>query len=421
MYKFNNNDIITGYIKQLLHSFNLPCLKVYRKNEIIYPNNYYIYKTNLVKSIYPQIYRCVSDEIDNNKFEIVNQNYQLNDFILNITKNLEIKSLIYDSYTHKYLGEYLRLIKNYFNIDLMTMYNCFSNEVGKNINIENFNSENNDYSIFVIPAKFYKQYIIGIDCDADIELISCYYSNNRLIKKIDNTYIRRKGNRFKNPFIYTKLLNPVGKEFWPKKDYINESTLTILLKIPVNCKSSISIIELDDNSKLIYKDVSNLKDVKYYLKNTSTLIKDNKIKQGFIQDTNDDNNELTLVSKLQLFNINDNISYPFSDRLVEYIFENCINPIDKIDNNIKNLQLKLGNRYNKENDKPEIIINDNGNIKYYDIGLNPSLIGDYGFWNDNITKVLKEIQNNKLINDKFDLQGHLDKDTEYYLGGDDNV
>ena len=36
MKKFNNTDLFTGYLKQLLHNFNLPKIKVYTKEHAKY-------------------------------------------------------------------------------------------------------------------------------------------------------------------------------------------------------------------------------------------------------------------------------------------------------------------------------------------------------------------------------------------------
>ena len=76
--------------------------------------------------------------------------------LLNIfQKNLIINNNIYDSYTHNYLGEYLRFQKHYNKLDLMSLYNCFSNETPKLLNISSsnplfsFDTQEYGYKIYV--------------------------------------------------------------------------------------------------------------------------------------------------------------------------------------------------------------------------------------------------------------------------------
>ena len=51
MHKFNDNGILTGYIKQLLKDFNLPKLKVYTQKYQDYFNKYGTESEEILSSI----------------------------------------------------------------------------------------------------------------------------------------------------------------------------------------------------------------------------------------------------------------------------------------------------------------------------------------------------------------------------------
>ncbi len=122
MIKFNDNNIITGCIKQILTTFNLPSLRVYTEDSFLYERALYI-KDNY-------IYKYTQGELK----PFIPFNF--NKPILNYTKNLKITNLIYDSHTHEYLGDYLRFLRDYKHLDLMSMYNCFSDNVVHNLNMQ---------------------------------------------------------------------------------------------------------------------------------------------------------------------------------------------------------------------------------------------------------------------------------------------
>ena len=162
MIQFNSNNIIVNYIKQLLQSFNLPQAYI-SKDEKYLKNQYYIVNNKI----------CVYNEEEGLK---ALRDYRFNDFIPNLTRNLKITNNIYDSYTHKYLGDYLRFIRDYKGVNLMQLYNCFSNEYPEYCDISefNFNTSDKSYTITAIPVRNNQTYTIALNSDVGYEILCAY-------------------------------------------------------------------------------------------------------------------------------------------------------------------------------------------------------------------------------------------------------
>lgn len=385
MYKFNNNNITTGYIKELLHSFNLPQHHVLTPDITVFPDNDYIYKNKIYKFLVesPTKLSNTLSSLPSTMKEV--GKYFYGQKILNTTKTLNVSSPLYDTYTHEYLGEYLRFNRDYVGVNLMSMYNCFSNNMPRlNINLSekniSFNSFSNDYKIYSIPVRFFQNYTIGIDCDTQIEMFCGFYDNG-VVSVGENdfyskTYVKKIGTRFKKPFIFSKL-NELGNI--SSTQYSNEKNLVLFIKIPFSCESSITVLEGDYLSNCEHYFEEGIE----RLSNVSLLYRHMDM----------DATNYTYINRLQLFNINSEVSYPFADRLTEYLFKNVVDSTDEIGENIKRVQNILLKK---------------GILK---------TINKYGEWSNSIRQALYagDISLN-LIHKTFDLLGYYDKDIEEALG-----
>lgn len=431
MFKFNDTNILTGYIKEMLASFNLPCYKVYTRQQREHfeetgeeLNVIASQEASKASGTAPEKHPCfisyikegsVQQYFKNNDnsytWKVIADPYLYNIFVPNETKNYVIKNNIYDYYTHEYLGEYLRFIRDFHNVDLMPLYNCFSDHICNNIELTwdvgadakksiTFSGSNPEYKIYMLPVKLFQKYTIAIDCQQEYELCcgiyGKYLDTREIFSKIPEKTYKKVIGQFSKPILYdlaellpSKLAEGRAEEkeqweetmMWLAK---NEGDLKLFIKLPASNNSSITVLEGD-----------------YRSWNDSYGVGINKTQNKTILnfEASDEclsNSDLKLITPLQLLKFNTGKSYPFADRLVEYLLGNAITPLDEIADNIKRVQT---------------IALKNGQVNKAD-----------GIWTDKLQKILYSFMNSeelKQSNKKetnHDILGYADKDVEnaYY-------
>lgn len=389
MFKYNNNHIFTGYLKQFLSTFNLPACKIYTQEYARYfeehgkedprvlesfdtiNENRLAVRINYLKN--NELYNYFSTAPGLNQEQERNSKtcswrrssevfYHPNKAVYGLTHSLNSLSSQYDAITHEYLGNYLRFIRDYYDINLMSLYNCFNNKICDNFYISFpitdsyktlFNTQDPTYRIYAIPVKLFSEYTIAIDCNQGIELFCGLYNtsldvSDKALALAAKTYLKVNKTFFNKPFLYEKL----NLTHWPAmNDFVTENgssqlntdvltrwdltnrekDLKLFIKIPVSCKSSITILE---------GDYRNFNDTKYLVENNEWSYKQNHVVFNFNidNDTSLNNYKFKPISRLQLLALNTGESYPFADRLIEYLTGSAITPMEEISDNIKRAQ-----------------------------------------------------------------------------------
>ena len=340
--------------------------------------------------------------------------YTYNLKIRNYTKNLKIQNNVYDSYTHEYLGDYLRFQRDYRNINLMPLYNCFSNTLCPRLNISfdaiedvidsttnkvtkkgyvaKFDTRETNYKIYMIPIKLFQKYTIAIDCFTDVEVCCGFYGKYQYGSAYDtiaeDTYRCFNSMLFNKPVLYDpvtglkKYLDPRH----PLEIAQHESDLKLFIKLPISNKSSIVILEGD------YTEYTPSTIIKHsQAKDDDFIVVNNHTQVNFDGDLNE--NIKHLVTPLQLLAQNTGISYPFADRLIEYLVGNAVTPVDDISDNIKRAKKVINAKTN-------------------------ALRDDGGIWEKIMQLILYNYASNNFnVRINHDILGYVDKDTESYSNG----
>ena len=446
MFKFDNTHIFTGYLKQLLSSVNLPNCQVYTKEFADYYKKHgkedprVIESFNNIEYSYNSISKkraaaCVNYlkgnelfsyfwEYDQNKQRLNHDNtfwkrtssifYNIDKHVPGLTRTLISPGSLYDATTHEYLGDYLRFLRDYYNINLMSLYNCFNNKICNNIyythkvKVANpdfniyvdesatnmpykessrvFDSRDSKYHIYAFPVKLFQNYTIAIDCNYEIEMFCGFYRtsldrSNKSIDLIGRTYKKYNRTFFSQPFLYDKL----DVKYWnfdlessiqdesgypllvdsrsiTRCDITNrERDLKLFIKIPASCKSSIVVLEGDfrefnatkyvpihykQDGSIYDPEVDDANSVDRLFDRTAWEYKQNHVVINFGDKVDLNENSFTPISRLQLLAFNTGESYPFADRLIEYLSGSAITPIDSISDNIKRAQEVMSQNHN---------------------------------------------------------------------------
>ena len=467
MFKYNNTHIFTGYLKQLLSSVNLPACKIYTREFAEYRathgtedprvvtsfNNIndehatvrvnYLKNNELCQYFWKYTSNMTEAELSQASWQTYSNVYYSTDRpVLGLTRALNSPGSTYDARTHEYLGDYLRFLRDYYNINLMSLYNCFNEQIYSNIYF-NFvlnpqkslasqikiiiDAQDPKYKIYAIPVKLFASYTIALDCSQGIELF-CGFYNTKLDTSSQaealaaKTYQKVNKALFNQPFIYDKL----DINYWQTADdfvYKNnqrvirtdkftrwdlttrEKDLKLFIKVPVSCKSSITILEGDYrtfndakytpiNGQLVYQH-------NHSILNFNTTKKTN---QGDGLDLN--NYTFKPISRLQLLAFNTGTSYPFADRLVEYLIGSAITPIDEIPDNIKRAQRVMNQ--NKTYFNIEGLWENKMQNVLYDYMINS---GPFGVVNGKVVD-RRRGYHNQPRSTMYDVLGYVDKDTE---------
>lgn len=300
--KYFENSLTSGYIKSILTYTPLPIYETINELHYMIKGARYIYNSNVIECTESGNTNSFNGAYKQGSYKIVSSfDTTPNDSFGRTYRNFSTEA-VYDSATHRGLGEYLRFYRDTTDVDLMPFYNCFEEfEIASNLP---------GYRTYLTHIHFNVPYTVAIDTVYPI-LIQPVLYNSGNITELDSR--KQYFSAYSNPTIYrynTDDLNLYSKQ----KDFF------MLLYVPKSCDSSIAIIEGEWNTVRASNHIIN----------------------------NDGDNQLVLswVNKVLgqppvLLQLNIERNIPYSPVLIEYLLHNSIDSTDWISDDVTRLQKKI--------------------------------------------------------------------------------
>lgn len=441
--KFHETTQMSRVVKNLLATEPIPILQTVHLGTPVISGCTYLYNDNVIK--------CVeSGPLKNNYILIPDSDPS--------TGTHDSSVSWYDDATHKYLGNYLRYLRDSRSIDLMPYYNCYNATELTDIYLDAFdvlplvcsndvfpiddtadkplycgsktriNSDgatykfgsNPSYKVVAIPVRFDTTYTIAVESSSTVSLRGIIYNHEcGMVKKynrstyysddLNYTCITLPFTRFQNPFTYSIELaaSSVKLSDHQKQElYARQKDLYMIIQIPASSASSIVVLEGNYTQK--HKEVTlssfyfneTLEKPRCAFETARMQGLENQSRKTLVPESKHDvSATIKYPDNLSLLHYNTGISYAFSDRLVEYLLLNVVTELETLSTNISRVQGSLSRLYPSYEQKL----------------LTKS--ATYGVWDDSIKLYVKSLisENSKLLDVPFDHDGYINKDVESLL------
>lgn len=374
MQKFLTDTLTGRYIKALLYNTYIPSYRTVRENDLIIAGIKYVYKEFIIQALSTGYIDPTDENLTNIASYKILDMYSFGDKNLKFTHNYISRTNYYDSDTHINLGRYLRAYRDLKNVDLMPFYNCYcdkytSSFIVSDTGVQSYTKKNIKYETIEVPIRYNQKYTIAIDSPSEVIICPALFSHEDLIV-VDSLNISKflwdvSGNIVKYPS--TQFNYPLVYELKNTDPFLQryEKNLYLFIQIPYGLNSSIVILEGDYTN--LCRKVIGIESVEEM---TNAQL------------------DKYLLSNLSLLKLNDRMRYAFSDRLIEYLFNNTIDLNEDITGNIGRVQDALSaQRY-------FLVLKD--------------------IWQ----KELRNLTYNRYLDSQvsvYDINGYTDKDIEKYL------
>ena len=371
MRKFNVDNVEARFIKNILLNTYLPNFPIVSKGDFIVDGAYYVFRDSIIKCTASGILATDGDSVDGlvyvkttttdaagNRvsklvpaccnlavcstdflcgvgirgagFKVINR-FITDKHTAGITSNFVPHSSGYDNDTHRNLGKYLRWYKSFYGVDLMPLYNCFTNTHTTHIHLSPSKVEDGEdinSTVWIVPAYLNKSYKIFVKSPSTVLVKGVFLNDVGRVRLSKETYldtlledevILTNSSSYRNPITFNT--------FTTNKQLLSHSNnFYIAIQVPNNHDESIVVIEGDVMSNPVKAITS--REVYLHRRDKTWM------------DVDYDNFNPPIYSSLT--KISTKYHIPYSDRLLEYLSEYAIFSDESISQNIQRVQSQLG-------------------------------------------------------------------------------
>ena len=339
MATYSNNTVETKLIKNILQSTYIPSVSIWKPGmEVVAGMNYiskdYVLKANVSgnpNDVFDTV--LTSESLVSQPYFDILSSYIKGKFFKGITSNFISNTSVYDAMTHYRLGKYLRYLRDIYDIDLMSLYNCWdgshSDRVriisnGSSIKVINNNKIRDGLDTLLIPIELGKDYYIYVNTDTEVKICSIFYNGDQ---QISNTpicnYKLYSESRSSNPIYYsTKSIKDLNGASLRKDMGTFGEYLTLVIQLNETVAKKVVVLEADTTGRSIKLDGDlTAKELDYSQKE----LFDHALIKNYC------------VSPSSLIN-HSGQAKPYADSLIQYLIDFAITSDEEIDKNISKMQ-----------------------------------------------------------------------------------